>query len=233
MRHYARSNTISHVLHQLRRDIILYRYQNGEHVTEQQLSCKYECSRSAVRGACMVLEQEGLMVSKKNGTREISCLTKEDIDHLYELREFLELSAMRYVTAQKSPDLATLFLISSQFGSSTDAEQLLELDAQFHTALIKISKNKALTQAWLNIADVLREVFSMNMTESEDYRNWFVQTFRDRHMALLTELLHHPQGMEAALKQHIDDAHAISAKAVANLEKQANGAMAVDRLSAT
>lgn len=215
-----RSNTVQNILNDLRRDIILCRYKNHTQVTELGISKKYDCSRAAVRSAFIVLEKEGLIISKGNGTKEISCLSKEDIDNLYELREYLELTSINHFYNKKLTDLSLVFDVVNKFGNleNLNVEEVLELDAQFHTALIKISKNKALIQAWLNISDVIKEVFSMNMTESEEYRNWFLHSFRERHVELMSVLMSSPDKMYELLGNHIKDAHEISLKAVQKLE---------------
>ena len=215
-----RSNTVQNILNDLRRDIVLCKYKNHTQVTELGLSKEYNCSRAAVRSAFMVLEKEGLIVSKENGTKGISCLSKDDIDNLYELRGYLELTSIKHFYKKKSKDFSYVFDVVNQFSNidNLNLEEILELDAEFHTALIKISKNKALIQAWLNISDVIREVFSMNTTESEEYKNSFLQSFRERHIELMTALIHSPEKMHTLLENHINDAHDISVKAVEKLE---------------
>ena len=68
----SRSGSVQHILRALRRDIIRYRYKDGQQIRELELADKYDASRAAVRGALMVLEKEGLIVTHKNGTRTVS-----------------------------------------------------------------------------------------------------------------------------------------------------------------
>ena len=211
---FQRSTTVQNILKELRRDIMQHKFRNQTQVTELQLAGAYGCSRAAVRNALFVLEKEGLVVTRENGTRSISCFERGDIDNLYELRSYLELTAIKHIASHKENDFTAVLQVVNRFGGTDtlDVEEILELDMQFHTAIIKTSRNKAVLQAWLNISDVVRELFSLNMTESAEYKSRFRQTFRERHLELTAALLGDPEKLLVLMESHIQHAHEVSHK---------------------
>ncbi len=220
---YERPDTTKKVLEKLRRDIILYKFKDGEQIKEIELAAKYECSRASIRGAIVMLQREGLIKIHKNGTKSVKCLSKQDVDDIYELREYVELSAVKRIAKNKKRDFSAIFdVINSVYTGGRETHDQLDLDMAFHTAVIAASENRALLQAWNNIANITREVFSLNMTESADYKTWFSQTFQERHIGLMSALFSIEDSAEALslFKSHIDEAHEISTRA---LKKYAEG----------
>lgn len=213
-----RSDTTQNILNKLRRDIILFRFQNEQQIKEIELSERYECSRNSVRSALLVLEKEGLLVSHKNGTKTISCLTPQDVDNLYDLRRYIELTTIKQIFDNKTVDFSLIFeTINCIRTSGNDVESELDFDMLFHTAVIRTGKNKALIQSWANIASVLREIFSLCMTGADQYMKWFSETFKERHIELMGTLMSNKEKSLELFASHIDEAHEASLKAISKL----------------
>jgi GntR family transcriptional regulator of gluconate operon len=209
------------VLAQLRRDIVLYNYKNGEQIKELELAEKYDCSRAAIRGAVVVLQKEGLIKIHKNGTKTVECLSRQDIEDLYELREYIEISAVKRIMKNKIKDFAGIFdIVNSVYSDVKDTVSQLDIDIAFHTEIIRASGNKALLQAWSNISSVIREICSLNLTDSE-YESFFKGNFEDRHISLMRALLDVEDNGEAVEKfrQHIAEAYESTVKALENLKR--------------
>ena len=211
-----RSDTVQHVLKALRHDIILYHYPNGQPIKEIELCRRYDCSRTAARNAFIILEKEGLIQARKNGTKEVCCLSFQDIDNIYDLRRHIELSSIKQFFAGDTPDMAPVFQAVNDIraASETEIAGLLRLDTEFHTAIVKLSQNKALYQAWSNICMVMEEIFTLNMSESDTYKSWFMQTFAERHIDIMSKLLLSEETAISVLSAHIEDAREVSKKAV-------------------
>jgi DNA-binding GntR family transcriptional regulator len=217
----SRSNTTKEVLFRFRTDIILRTFGDGASVREVALSEHYGTTRSAIRNALLVLEKEGLIRTQTNGTKVICSIEPEDIQNLYDLREHIEMTANRQFFSRMhkdfSPMMQVMNLITNVDGQ--DVAEILELDAEFHRSVIVCSNNKALLQAWETITGVMQSIFHLNMTQSEEYKKWFVQTFRDRHTRLFASLMVDPQESASQFAQHIADAREISEKAIAQMIK--------------
>lgn len=217
----SRSNTTKEVLSRIRTDIILRVFDNGEPIRELALSEQYGASRSAVRNALLVLEKEGLIRTLANGTKAVCCIEPEDIQNLYDLREHIELTSITQFLSLPNKDYTPVMEAIARMadGSERDIAEILEIDAQFHRSIIVCSKNKALLQAWETIIGVMQSIFHLNMTQSQEYEEWFLQTFYDRHAKLFATLMGPPEESVRQFAQHIADARDISAKAIAQVLK--------------
>ncbi|MDF2724216.1 MAG: hypothetical protein K0Q59_3891 [Paenibacillus sp.] len=215
----SRSPATKGVLSRIRTDIILRAFRNGEPVREIALSEQYGATRSAVRNALLVLEQEGLIRTLDNGTKAVSCIEPKDIQNLYDLREHIELTSIKQFLSLPNKDFTPIMEVTSRIASSSgrDVTEILEIDAQFHRSVIVCSRNKALLQAWETIIGIMQSIFHLNMTQSREYKEWFLQTFCDRHTRLFTTLLGSPEESIHQFAQHIEDAREISAKAIAQV----------------
>ena len=210
-----RSDTTQSVLSKLRHDIILYKFQDMQQVKELELSEAYHCSRSSIRSALVILEKEGLIRSYQNGTKAVCCMSKDDIIHLYDLREYIEQTAVKQIIQAKSSNLESITNAISEINHCpNNVASQLDADMKFHTHIITASNNKAILQAWINIASVLRDVFSLNMTESTQYTQWFIETFQERHLELARILLSGRDEAVDAFQLHIQEARNTSISAI-------------------
>src|SRR5699024_3768360 len=66
----------------------------GTHLVDDSLAAEYDVSRGPVRDALRQLESQGLVESRRRGYFVVG-LTQDDIDDLYELREAIEVVAVR------------------------------------------------------------------------------------------------------------------------------------------
>lgn len=217
----SRSNTTQGVLSRIRIDIILRVFKNGEPIREVALSERYGVSRSAIRNVLLILEQEGLVITLDNGTKVVSCIEPEDIQNLYDLREHIELTSLKQLFSLPNKDFTPIMEVVGRITGHTgrDITEILEMDAQFHRSIIVCSRNKALLQAWETMIGVMQSIFHLNMTQSREYKEWFLQTFFDRHTRLFTTLLGSPEESIQQFAQHIEDARETSAKAISQILK--------------
>lgn len=215
----SRSNTTKDVLFRLRTDIILRIYQDGELVREVALSERYGASRNAVRNALLVLEREGLIRTLPNGTKSVCCIAPEDIENLYDLREHIELTSLKQLFARPAKDFKPVMQVANRMTNTAGltVTDILELDAEFHRGVIVCSGNKALLQTWETITGVMQAIFHLNMTQAEQYKEWFLQTFYERHARLFASLMLSPEESLAQFAEHIADARDISSRAIAQM----------------
>lgn len=198
-----RSGTVQAVLKDLRRDIILKKLHDGTQVTELQFSEKYQCSRAALRGAITVLEHEGLVRIMPNGTKWICSLTTEDINNLYELRTYVECSAVKQALKKGIINASGLLKIIEEVEGGSD---FLDCDARFHETLIDMSGNKALMQMWKTFIPVTRELFALNSSHSVSVR----EAFQERHMLITKMLMNKDEKVVEMLETHINEARELS-----------------------
>ncbi len=198
-----RSSTVQAVLQQLRRDIVMGNLENDTPVTELQFSSQYGCSRAALRGALTVLEQEGLIRVMSNGTKRICSLSAEDINHLYELRTYVECTAAKQILQKDVMDISRLLKVLEEGKRTND---FLDSDAMFHEALVAMSGNKALMQTWKTFVPVTRELFVLNFSLSEGMK----ESLEERHMLIAKLLLERDESAVQVLRSHIEEARQLS-----------------------
>ena len=76
----------------------------GEMVSEYSLAKELNMSRTPVREALKKLEQEGLIISSPNGRKRVFILTIKDINDIFDLKEILEVSIVRWATERGSEE---------------------------------------------------------------------------------------------------------------------------------
>ncbi|MBE7042564.1 MAG: GntR family transcriptional regulator [Ruminococcaceae bacterium] len=198
-----RSSTVQAVLQEVRRDIIMGSLENDTPITELQFSAHYGCSRAALRGALTVLEQEGLIRVMPNGTKRICSLTTEDINHLYELRTYVECTAAKQILQKESMDISRLLKVLEEAKETLD---FLDSDALFHETLVAMSGNKALMQTWKTFVPVTRELFVLNFSLAEGMK----ESLEERHMLIAKLLLERDEQAVQVLQSHIEEARRLS-----------------------
>lgn len=215
----SRSNTTQALLERMRLDIIMRRYEDGEPVRELDIASKYNASRAAVRNAMIVLEQEGLISSLKNGTKKIKLLTMDDINDLYDLRTYIENKAIEQIFNRPGRDFSNLLEIVNQLQESQNRpeSEILSLDTAFHREMVSISGNRAITQAWDIMDGVTEAIFNLNMTESPEYKKWFRETVVDRHRQLAAVLMMSEEQSVQLYSSHIQEARAVTISAMTQI----------------
>lgn len=196
-----RSETVQVVLQQLRRDIVMGELKDKTPVKEVLFAEKYNCSRAALRGAIAVLAQEGLVKVHSNGTKHISALTVEDINHLYQLRTYIECTAVKQLLDKKTFELSKILSVLDQKG-----KDILETDLLFHSTLVELSENKALIQTWHLFIPIIQEIFYMNFAVSKEIK----QTFTGRHEQLVHLIVNKDEKAVSTIEKHIEEARQIS-----------------------
>src|SRR6202048_2636796 len=74
----------------LREAILKGDFAPGEHVREVEIAARYEVSRGPVREALAQLEQEGLVLLRRNRGAVVARLSRADLEEVYSLRLALE-----------------------------------------------------------------------------------------------------------------------------------------------
>src|SRR5258707_4522029 len=94
---------------QLREAILRGDFTAGEHVREVEIAARYDVSRGPVREALLQLEQEGLVMLRRNRGAVVARLSRADLEEVYSLRLALErLAVVHAVRHGTEADFAQL-----------------------------------------------------------------------------------------------------------------------------
>jgi GntR family transcriptional repressor for pyruvate dehydrogenase complex len=184
--------------------------------SERELTEQLQVGRTTVREALKLLTHSGLLEAKRgSGTfvrRSFSSLVAsqvnwpallslQDVDHLLEVREALEVLAAR-LAAQRATDEEIEAIEAHRRLldlSGGDSEQAVDVDLEFHRAIAVASHNPMLVQLMLMMRSVLRDYVLLSYAMADDmettYRahDWICRTIQSRQ----------PEAAAAAMATHL------------------------------
>jgi DNA-binding GntR family transcriptional regulator len=151
--HIARSDTLVEVvIQQITTAIVTGKLEPGDKLVETHLADQLGVSRAPLREAFRHLESTGLVEKFPNRGTFVSKLTRQDVEELHAVREPLEgLAARTLASMQKRSAIITLESILAQMRLTAEQDnqhRMIELDADFHDALILLTENKLLQEVW-------------------------------------------------------------------------------------
>lgn len=137
---------------EIRRQILIMQLQPKTRLKEDLWAKKMNVSRVAVREALTRLFGEGLVSAGEKGGYFVTPVTPEDIHQIRELREILELAAIRIgITRLKKDQIEELKKICDDFSSLAEKGYIAgacEADIKFHETLVALSGNSRLLKAY-------------------------------------------------------------------------------------
>jgi DNA-binding GntR family transcriptional regulator len=140
----------------LRRAIFRGEFPPGGRLRQVELAERFGVSPVPVREALRALEQEGVVASIPRRGWIVTKLSVEDIQEIYELREFLEQRALRDAMPNLTEDiLVELRRLTEVIRSSTSPQDHLESRDRFYAVLYGASSKKRLVALILNLHNQL------------------------------------------------------------------------------
>ncbi len=172
----------------------------GDYLREQLVAEEFGVSRTPVREALRQLEAEGLAAAEPRLGMRIRSLDYIEVMELYEVREVHERAVAR-IAATKVTDMEMQELESIQSSlekSRSDTTKMVELNQQFHYALLQVAKNRFLTKA---VESMQRTVYILGPSTLEDNKRATVAI--KEHRELIQALQQHdPDKAEAVMAEH-------------------------------
>lgn len=131
---------------QLTLDIVSGEFPLGSHLSERELTERYNVSRGPVREVLKTLETQGLLVRTRSKGVRVATLSVAEMRELYEMRMELEGLAVRTaVQAATADDLARLETAFGRLdGARTDESGWLDENNAFHCALYETARRPRL-----------------------------------------------------------------------------------------
>lgn len=140
------------VYSEIRRNILTNQLQPGVRLKEDAWAKKTAVSRMAVREALTRLLGEKLVIAGKKGGYFVKPMTEADIHQIRELREILELGALRLAHKKITRDqIAALERICDDFTNMVKQGYFsgaCEADIKFHETLMNCSGNDKLIESY-------------------------------------------------------------------------------------
>lgn len=201
------------VFHTLREAILRGDLKPGERLMELQLAEKLGVSRTPIREAIRMLEQEGLAVTMPRRGAEVARMTLKDMEDVLEIREALDELAVRIACARITDEqLQKLSEVKRQFESSTqtgDVKQIAEADVSFHDVIYEATGNPKLVTLLNNLRE---QVYRYRVEYLKNPKNYPVLI--KEHEAILQSLKDREVGRAvSAMQEHVAN-QAVAVKAV-------------------
>lgn len=142
----------SKVYFDIRRKILTNQLQPGIRLKEDAWAKKSAVSRMAVREALTRLLGEKLVIVGEKGGYFVKSMTESDVHQIRELREILELGALRLahkkITKEQFAGLEKICDDFTRMAKEGYFSGACEADIKFHETLIECSGNKKLMEAY-------------------------------------------------------------------------------------
>ncbi|CAN3130797.1 GntR family transcriptional regulator [Mycobacterium sp. smrl_JER01] len=125
--------TGARVADELRQAILTGAYPPGTRLRQEELAAQYGASRVPVREALRILESDGLVTTVANAGAWIARLSLDECVELYQVRERIEPLLLSYSLPHlDGGHVDRLAALAEQMRGTTDVEQFLALDREFH-----------------------------------------------------------------------------------------------------
>ena len=198
---------------EIRRKILSQQISANTRLKEDEWALKIGVSRMAIREALNRLLGEGLLIVGEKGGYFVKPMTVDDIKLIRELREILELGALRLSFDKITPEeINQLEKICDDFSMMTSQGYIsgtCEADIKFHETLIKCAHNEKLLHIYTSshiplfhekIGKALRALDDYEQTDKE--HRLIVKALKTRDLELAEETLraHFDRGLSAVLE---------------------------------
>ena len=204
------------VFNTLREAILKGELKPGERLMELQLAAKLGVSRTPIREAIRMLEQEGLAVTIPRRGAEVAKMTEKDMQDVLQVREALdELAASIACELITAEELRSLEAAMEEFESATrtkDIKRIAESDMEFHDIIYHATRNPKL----VNILNNLREqMYRYRVEYLKDEKNYpvllkehreILEGFTEKNKELVTDSMRkHVINQAVAVKSMIQN----------------------------
>lgn len=131
----------------------------GERLMEVKLAGRLGVSRTPVREAIRLLEQEGLAVTIPQRGARVAKLSRKEMEDIYELRRCLEQLAVNDVSGKLTPgQVADMRYASKVFEEAVadgDVSEIEQKDWEFHAVIYEATGNRHLVSVMLTLQEQL------------------------------------------------------------------------------
>ena len=211
MNQFKTTSLADQVFEKLENDIIQGVYPRGEILTELKLVDQLGVSRTPIREALRRLEQERLIEDTGKGSRVVG-ITEEDLEDIMNIRQRIEGLAAYYAAKNMTPEglaeLTHIVDLQDFYYDKGDAEQLRQVDEQFHDLICYLSKRTVIMDTLIPLHRKTRRYRRISM---EDWSRT-VNT-RKEHKAIF----------DAMASGDVDLAESLMAKHIENAKKHMLG----------
>ncbi len=161
------------VFHTLREAILKGDLKPGERLMELQLASRLGVSRTPIREAIRMLEQEGLAVTIPRKGAEVAKMTLKGMEDVLEIRESLEELAVKLACERITPEqLKKLWEVKESFEDcirTGEVKRIAEADVLFHDVIYEATANPKLVSILNNLREQIYRYRVEYLKDSGNY----------------------------------------------------------------
>ncbi len=161
------------VFHTLREAILKGELKPGERLMELQLASKLGVSRTPIREAIRMLEQEGLAVTIPRKGAEVAKMTEKDMEDVLQIRQVLdELAVQTACDKITEQQLENLTRAGKNFEHSIydgNLTEIIKYDVEFHDIIYEVTGNLKLVAILSNLREQIYRYRVEYLKEKENY----------------------------------------------------------------
>lgn len=207
------------VFNTLRDAILKGELKPGERLMEMHLANKLGVSRTPIREAIRMLEQEGLAVTILRKGAQVAKMTEKDMENVLEIRDALdELAVSNACEKVTKEGLEQLIVAMKDFELTTmtgDVRRIVAADEAFHNVIYHIADNPKLE----NIVNNLREQIYRYRYEYIKDKQAYTQLIQEHHMIVEGLQKKDQNSVREAMRIHLEN-QAEAVKAIIRDQEQ-------------
>lgn len=207
------------VFHTLRDAILKGDLKPGERLMEMHLAEKLGVSRTPIREAIRMLEQEGLAITIPRKGAQVAGMTEKDLEDVLEIRDALdELAVAKACEKSNDDSIRELSDAMKSFETavkSKDVREIVKTDEAFHDVIYKITENPKLTNIISNLREQMYRYRYEYVKDNANYKQLI-----DEHNQILEGLKNHDKDyVKKVMHTHLKNQVAGVREVIQNQEK--------------
>lgn len=138
----ARGRSVTSVLHTLRELILTRQLHPGEQIRQEEMARALGISRVPLREALRVLTTEGLLTHRPHQGYRVTKMSREDLEQIHSLLEFLETELIRTVRWPTDDEVRQLRELNQEMAAAAATEDMAavnRLNRELHTTIFRLS----------------------------------------------------------------------------------------------
>lgn len=193
------------VFNTLREAILKGELKPGERLMELQLAAKLGVSRTPIREAIRMLQQEGLAVTIPRRGAEVAKMTEKDMEDVLQIREALEVLAVQLasekVTEEQIQQLEENVNAFENAVKTADVKQIAQTDIDFHDLIYSAAENPKLVSMLNNLREQIYRYRVEYLKNEKNYPNLIAE-----HREIIDGLKRRDKDyVTEMIKKHVDN----------------------------
>jgi len=168
----------------VRERILKGEYEIGEKIKENQIATELRVSRTPIREAFKLLENEGLIDYIPNRGCFAKGFTQQDVDDIYAVREALEELAVTWAVERITPEEITALEeecdLMEFYTKKKDRKKVLELNSSFHDIIYTSARSRFLAQVLRSYKEYIDKT-----RKAIFYEQSFLEAILEEHKRIL------------------------------------------------